>query len=106
MMNVVFTGPAAFGNQVVYRRVLEEACEKRGNIRVQKSVNADTNFLVASRIDTVKAQRAVESGIAVLDYEDFIGKFLAGIEFANAGEPHPIVDKFPKFGSLEEADIL
>jgi hypothetical protein len=56
-MNVVFTGPSFDGNgNSIVRSALTYACTQKRNIRVQSSIGADTDVLVASRGDTGKAQ--------------------------------------------------
>ena len=68
MMNVVFTGPAFDSEgKSVLRADLTYACIVKGNLTVQDGIQADTNALVASRTDTVKAMNAAKRGIAVLD---------------------------------------
>ena len=67
MMNVIFTGPAFDGEgNSVLRADLTYACIVKGNLTVQDRIQADTNALVASRTDTVKAMNAAKRGIAVL----------------------------------------
>ena len=73
MMNVVFTGPAFDSEgKSVLRADLSYACIVKGNLTVQDGIQADTNALVASRTDTVKAMNAAKRGIAVLTYPEFI----------------------------------
>lgn len=79
MLNVVFTGPAfdKNGNSVL-RADLAYACTLKGGIAVQNAVKPDTNVLIASRKDTVKAKAADQRGVAVFTYPEFISRFLAG----------------------------
>jgi len=71
-LKVVLTGPAHddIGNPVL-RAVLVKACQERGLI-VQPHFCRDTDLLVASRVDTVKARKAALTGLPVLDYPTFI----------------------------------
>jgi hypothetical protein len=65
-MNVVFTGPAfnTAGASIV-RADLTYACIQRGGIVVQPRVDAATDLLVASRIDTVKATATFLLGVTI-----------------------------------------
>lgn len=91
-LNVVFTGPAVIeGGKIVTRAVLTQACVDHG-FTIQSSVRKDTNLLVASRTDTVKAQNAALRGLAVMPYESFIASFLNGVELTGAGTPDPFTD--------------
>lgn len=92
-MNVVFTGPAfTSSGQSVVRSDLTYACTLKGNITVQGSVRADTDMVVASRVDTVKALNASMRGLAVLTYPEFITKFLRGIDIKTGGKPNKYID--------------
>ena len=116
MMNVVFTGPAFDSEgKSVLRADLTYACIVKGNLTVQDGIQADTNALVASRTDTVKAMNAAKRGIAVLTYQEFIANFLRGVEIKKGGKPNKYTDQIdldllvPDFtdGSLlEKLDVL
>lgn len=89
-MNVVFTGPAVTGEGAMITRAnLAKACMQKGNLTVQPSVRADTDVLVASRTDTLKAKKAQERGITVLTYPEFINHFLGQVELAADGHFNP-----------------
>ena len=116
MMNVVFTGPAFDGEgNSVLRTALTYACIVKGNLTVQDRIQADTDMLVASRTDTVKALNAAKRGIAVLGYPEFINNFLRGIELPKGGKANKYTDHVdldllvPDFTDgklLEQLDIL
>lgn len=92
-MNVVFTGPAFTNDgKAVVRSDLTYACTLKGNITVQNSVRADTDMVVASRVDTVKATNATMRGLAVLTYPEFITKFLRGIDIKTGAKPNKYID--------------
>jgi hypothetical protein len=94
-MNVVFTGPAfdAEGASIV-RADLTYAVIKRGGIVVQPRVDAATDLLVASRIDTVKASQPADNGIAIMTYPEFIATFLEGVTIPKNGAANRYVDAF------------
>lgn len=93
MLKVVFTGPAVDRNgKSVVRADLVEACIKLGII-VQTRVGADTNLLVASRTDTVKARAAVS--IPTVDYPTFITWIFGGSIDATGRDADPFVDSKP-----------
>ena len=94
-MNVVFTGPAfdTDGASIV-RADLTYACIKRGGIVVQPRVDAETDMLVASRIDTAKAGKAADKGITIMTYPEFIAAFLTGVTIAKNGAANRYVDAF------------
>lgn len=92
-MKVVLTGPAIDGcGKPILRANLIEACRKAG-IEVQSRVGADTNLLVASRSDTVKAKAAASRGVPVITYPQFVAAYLRGIEIKEGGRPNPFTDK-------------
>jgi hypothetical protein len=96
MKNIVFTGPAFDGNgNSILRDHLAGACLKAG-FRVQLAVKPDTDALIASRTDTVKAVRASARGLTVLTYPQFIARHLAGIEITKGGIPNKYTDKVVK----------
>jgi hypothetical protein len=113
---VVFTGPAFDGNgNSIIRADLTHACMKKGNLRVQNRVLGDTDILVASRGDTVKAKGASQRGIAVFTYAEFISRFLQGVELTTGGKANSFVDSvktaksYPQFVSgaaLAQIDVL
>ena len=92
MIRVVFTGPAfdSAGHSIL-RNDLAAAC--LGIATVQSAVNADTDYLVASRKDTVKAKRAMERGLEVLTYPEFIARFLSGVTIVKGSKPNKYTDK-------------
>jgi len=71
-MNVVFTGWAidAKGEKITRDRLCKAAAE--AGFWVENKITSCTHYLVASRTDTVKAQRAKDLGVTVLDYPHFI----------------------------------
>lgn len=85
MTTVVFTGPAvdSFGNAVV-RASLVSACEKK-SICVREAIGADTDLLVASRVDTTKAKKAAARGVIVIGYPEFISRFLSDVPVVTSG---------------------
>jgi hypothetical protein len=92
-MNVVFTGPAIDGyRHSVVRADLISACAHKGNLHVQSSVRGDTDVLVASRTDTVKAKAAHARGIAVFTYPEFISRFMGSVELKRGSKPNHYVD--------------
>jgi hypothetical protein len=110
-MNVVFTGPAFDnGGNTIVRDNLIAACMKKGNLDVQPRVKATTNMAIASRLDTVKAKRAAQRGLAVMSYPEFINKFLRGVDVATGGKPNHYTDKIeqdllvPDFTSTDGLD--
>jgi hypothetical protein len=115
MIKVAFTGPA-FDNagHSVVRADLIAACQMTGKFAVQSSVRPDTNLLVASRTDTVKAKAAAEKGIGVLTYPQFIRSFLSNVEIKKGAKPNRYTDLVdhdllvPAFGdvSLAQLDIF
>lgn len=114
-MKVVFTGPAfdAQGNSIV-RADLTYACIEKGGIEVQPRVDALTDLLVASRIDTVKAGKAADRGITIMTYPEFIHNFLGGVTIPANGPANRYVDAFravramsaPQQQALAEMDVL
>ena len=91
-MIIVFTGPGiGLHGEPITRAELKAAAEARGHI-IRQSVTLDTEMLVASRTDTVKARRAAERGIVVIDYKAFVAECLDGeVERSNA-QPDLFVD--------------
>ena len=91
---VVFTGPAVDSQgRSITRANLVKACEGTGTIIVQSSVRGDTDLLVASRTDTVKAKKAAASGLPVLTYPEFLATRLRGVEIDSGGPVDPYTDK-------------
>ncbi|MCO5157911.1 MAG: hypothetical protein M9945_14375 [Aquamicrobium sp.] len=95
-INVVFTGPAVTsGGKIITRKELTQACTAAG-LTVQSTVRRDTDFLVSSRTDTVKARNAKLRGLTVMPYESFINGFLDGVELSGAGTFDPFTDVVAK----------
>ena len=94
MLKVVFTGAAvdSYGRTVA-RDNLISACTEKGGIFVQTKVDANTNMLVASRVDTIKAKAAKAKGIPVVTYPQFISGFLRGAPLKTGGQLNPYTDK-------------
>jgi hypothetical protein len=57
-------------------------------------VDAVTDMLVASRIDTAKASKAADRGITIMTYPEFIATFLAGVTIPKNGTANRYVDAF------------
>ena len=91
-MNIVFTGPGSgLHHEPITRAELKAAAEAMGHT-VRQSVTLDTEMLVASRTDTIKAQKAMARGITVVDYQTFVAECLDGeVERSNA-QPDLFVD--------------
>lgn len=114
MVAVVFTGPAVDNaGRSITRAALTNACMKVGAFEVHPAIRANTELLVASRKDTVKARRAEERGLPVLTYPEFINRYLKEVEIESVGTFNPYTDKVdqdllvPDFTEgLAEGDIL
>lgn len=115
-MNVVFTGPAfdSSGRSVI-RADLTYACIEKGYLVVQSGIQADTDILVASRLDTVKAKHAAIRGVKVYTYPEFIAQYLSGVPIKAGGVANKYTDvvdrdllvpSFADYKTLEIADIL
>jgi hypothetical protein len=112
-MNIVFTGPAFDNNgQSVVRDNLVSACAACGHV-VQRAVKPDTDLLIASRTDTVKAKMAAGRGLTVMTYPSFIAKFLGSVEVPRGAKPNKYIDVVnkdllvPDFTvGLEALDVL
>ena len=108
-MNVVFTGPAfdTDGASIV-RADLTYACIQRGGITVQPLIDAATDLLVASRIDTVKTSKAADKGITIMTYPEFIATFLPGVTIPKNGTANRYVDAFRAVAAMSAPaqDIL
>lgn len=92
-MKVVFTGPAVDSSgKAILRANLAAACQEVG-MEVQRSVRKNTEVLVASRTDTVKARKAKERGLPVMTYPQFIATYLRGVEIKEGGVLNPYTDK-------------
>lgn len=91
-MKVVFTGPA-FDNagHSVVRADLIAACVATGEFTVQSAVKADTDLLVASCTDTVKAKARPE--LNIMTYSAFIARFLNGVELKRGNKPNAYTDQ-------------
>lgn len=90
--NVVFTGPAIDGaGNFIVRADLVLLCGSHA-INVQHAVRSDTDILVASRGDTVKAKRAAACGKMVMTYSQFLAKFLPDLKVPRNSAPSRYVD--------------
>lgn len=96
--NVVFTGPAKDQHGTpILRALLIDAAQARG-FKVQSSVTAETQVLVASTTGTVKAKRAAWRHIQVLTYPEFLEELNAFKELqrteltSKTMAPNPYVD--------------
>lgn len=115
MMKVVLTGPAVDGcGKSILRANLIKACKEAG-VEVQPRVSPDTDALVASRTDTVKAAAAKNLGLPVITYPQFIATYLRGVEIEEGGIANPYTDRvdpdllvpdFTNGGQLEVLDQL
>ena len=76
-MRIVLTGPAYLGKEKILRKRIITAC-KRCRITVDRCVTGSTNFLVASRQDTVKVRAAKMMDVPVITYDDLIFRTLRG----------------------------
>ena len=76
-MRIVLTGPAYLGKEKILRTRIITAC-KREKITVDRRITGSTNFLVASRQDTVKARAAKMMDVPVITYDDLIFRTLRG----------------------------
>ena len=102
-MNIVFTGPGTgLDGAPITRAQLKAAAEARGHT-VKASVTLDTELLVASRTDTLKARKAAERGILVIDYPTFVAECLDGEVGRTNARPDPYVDSYP---SWHQPDLL
>jgi len=94
-MNIVLTGPAFnSAGQSIVRANLITACKASGH-SIQGAIKADTDLLVASRADTVKAKRASGHAIKVMTYPTFIAQYLSGVDIPTEQRPSKYVD-FPE----------
>lgn len=95
-MRVVLTGPArdAQGNPVLRADLVEKA--KAAGLFVQTEFGPDTQLVVASRFDTLKAQGAAKAGIPMVGYAEFI-QLLGGVPQAAKSRhtPSKWVDTHP-----------
>jgi hypothetical protein len=108
-MNVVFTGPAFDSNGAsIVRADLTYACIQRGGIVVQPRIDAATELLVASRIDTVKASKAADKGVTIMTYPEFIATFLPDIAIPKNGAANRYVDAFRAVAAMSapEQEVL
>ena len=91
-MIIVFTGPGiGLHDEPITRAELKAAAEARGHT-IRQSVTLDTEMLVASRTDTVKARRAAERGILVIDYKAFVAECLDGRVPRTGAQPDLFID--------------
>lgn len=71
-MNLVFTGIYKNRNgRRVMTRTEVVAQATRNDHRVQDTVDPSTDYLIASRSDTSKAQLAATMGVPVLSYQEY-----------------------------------
>jgi hypothetical protein len=96
VMNIVFTGPAFDGAGFsIVRGDLIAACATSGHA-VQRAVKPDTDLLVASRTDTVKAKAALLRGVEVMTYPTFLAKVLGSVAIARGARPDKYTDVVDK----------
>ncbi len=99
MLNIVLTGTATDElGQPVVRADLEAACKQAG-FTVRKEFPKGTPYtLVASRLDTVKAKKALAVGVMPWSYKDLLATLKQmGAELKKTGAaPDPWVDAKPK----------
>lgn len=97
MLSVVFTGPAIDGEgRSIVRENLIDACNKTGTMSVAARVTKETDFLVASRTDTIKALAASQRGVTVLTYPEFINRYLKGVSIEKGAKPNRYTDYIAK----------
>jgi NAD-dependent DNA ligase len=70
MMYIVVTGRAYSNGRFIERDHLTQMCNIRG-IVIESKISRNTQFLVASRKDTMKAQEARYENVPVLTYDQF-----------------------------------
>ena len=86
VLNVVFTGPASNkAGKALVRANLIAACHTTGRLAVQEDVKADTDLVVASRADTVKARAAAARGLKVVSYQAFLAEHLVNVAIPTDG---------------------
>ena len=91
-LKVVFTGPAYGPNgEQILRNDLAAACKAAGMI-VQSAVAYDTQLLVCSRTNTVKAAKAANRGIQMMTYPIFLVFFSLSPKASKAAIPDRYVD--------------
>ena len=73
---VVFTGTAVDSSGMTMTRDEFTKLVEYHGFRVQPKVTGDTRYLVASRLDTTKADAARKLGVEVITYPDFFDRFL------------------------------
>jgi len=96
VMNIVFTGPASdVAGFSVVRSDLIAACAASGHA-VQRAVKPDTDLLVASRTDTVKAKAALLRGVEVMTYPTFLAKVLGSVAIPRGSRPDKYTDVVDK----------
>ncbi len=104
--NLVFTGAATDSTgEPITRADLENACRKAG-ITVRKEFPAGTPYaLVASRMDTVKAKKALAIGVTVLPYSELLATLKAlNVPVTKTGTPaDPWVDAKPSKMQVQPA---
>ena len=86
MLNLVFTGAASNkAGKALVRGNLIAACRNTGRLAVQEGVKADTDLVVASRADTVKARAAAARGLKVVSYQAFLAEHLLNVAIPTDG---------------------
>lgn len=95
MANIVFTGNAHSPNGTKTIRSEVEALAKKNGHAIQRSVGRNTDYLVATRTDTVKAEKAREFGTHVIGYDEFYSLLKTG----------NIHDKSVPLASIEPLDF-
>ena len=91
-MIIVFTGPGiGLHGEPITRAELKAEAEAKGHT-VKACLTLDTELLVASRTDTVKARRAAERGILVIDYKAFVAECLDGRVPRTGAQPDLFID--------------
>jgi len=101
-MRVCFTGPAIDGSgSVINRSDLVDACKELSHT-VHSSVRIDTELLVASRTDTVKAKSAKKRGVVVMSYPEFINRVLGGLQIKTSGR----LNLYTDYAKSLDAELL
>jgi len=78
MANIVFTGKGENPKgDFVVRAECERLAEEKGH-HIQRGVTRSTDYLVAARHDTVKADKAREFGTHVITYKQFFELLAVG----------------------------
>lgn len=95
MANIVFTGDAYSPNGVkTLRSEVEKLAKEKGH-NIQRQVANNTDYLVATRFDTTKADRARERKAHIIGYDEFYSLLKSG----------NIHDKSVPLASIEPLDF-